>query len=282
MLKIHLQVSTWIIGCLFLLTPKGRCDLVFNDSFNYSNGALAGNNGGGNWNNAWNGSTSSVVGAPMTGTTGNAVTISSDNGGTFRTFQTARTTGGSTNYYISYLFRASPLSSGYGGLSLFQSTTSEKLFTGMPSLNSQLGFENPLRTWAGSASNTTYLMLFELSAGSTGTTNIKMWATTDLTISASALTGSATQAESLNTVANFTFDTVRIQGGTTGTQLAGLAGYTTAAEAVGFTQTAVPEPGTFALAGIGLATLATGRALRRKWQTWKHTKNETGSPTLAD
>jgi hypothetical protein len=111
------------------------------------------------------------------------------------------------------------------------------------------------------ADNTNYLVLVKLQQG-IGPTYAKatVWATTDLMMTGSTLeaqsNSDSTDNNGLLTHYAITFNTVSFSGGYTpgSINLSGLAMASTANEAVAFTHTAVPEPGTLLLGSLA-ATL---------------------------
>jgi hypothetical protein len=136
----------------------------------------------------------------------------------------------------------------------------------MPGSSAALGFD-----WTGrfdpSASGvngSTYLVLLEIKPGTAeDTTNVNMYATTDLLMSGAALAAS-TPWVAAGDDPDFSFDSVGIAGSySTGTiSIAGLAMADNATEAVSFTQTAVPEPSTAVL--LGAAAAGVWGAFRRR------------------
>lgn len=252
-----------------------RADLYFSDNFNYTTGNLSGNNGGTGWASAWSGgtgSTGNLVTNPLPGTVGNSVQISSSNGVTSRTlsqtYSTASLTG-SNAYYLSFLFNANSFRGPvgfpgqYAGISL--SGTDTNLLAGMPGDTGKIGLDwtnvgQPVTPYQ-PADNTNYLVLVKLQQGIDPTyAKATVWATTDLMMTGSTLeaqsNSDSTDNNGLLTHYAITFNTVSFSGGYTpgSINLSGLAMASTANEAVAFTQTAVPEPGTLLLGSLA-ATL---------------------------
>jgi hypothetical protein len=252
-------------------SSSARAELFFSDDFAYANGDLAGNDGGTGWLTvegngiAWSGGggpSGNQVANPMPGMSGKSIEISRNTPETSRPLSTTYTSGGATTYYISFAFNAAPFqgfeSGEYAGVSFFlASDRSNNLFAGMPGSSGALGFD-----WTGrfdpSASGvngTTYLVLLEIKPGTAAdTTNVNMYATTDLLMSGAALAAS-TPWVAAGDDPNFSFDSVGIAGGySTGTiGIAGLAMADHPNEAVSFTQTAVPEPSTAVLLSVAAA-----------------------------
>lgn len=249
----------------------GAGDAVFSDDFAYADGDLAGNDGGTGWLtiegavSAWSGgegSNGNRVANPLPGMSGKSIQISSVSAETSRPLSTTYTSGGATTYYISFAFNAAPFqgfdAGAYAGVSVFlASDRSNNLLGGMPGSSGALGFD-----WTGrfdpSASGvngTTYLALLEIKPGTAEqTTNVNMYATTNLLMSGAALAAS-TPWVAAGDDPNFSFDSVGIAGsyGTGTISIAGLAMADNPNEAVSFTQTAVPEPSTAVLLGVAAA-----------------------------
>ncbi|GEM_PF-1198761 len=251
--------------------------IIFSDAFAYAAGSLSGNNGGAGWSNAWNGGTSQVTGS-LPGTGGTSVRTSSDASVTDRIMASPQTTGSPTSYYLSFVFNANPFpASGqgdYAGVSLKGTgTSSANLFVGTPGSSGQLGFD-----WANegdglfaASNNMNYLTVLAIKPALTpGRTVVSLYASTNLLISGSSLIGGTALASLEGD--SFSFGGVEIAGGypsSSSINVAGLALATTVDEAVGFTQIAVPEPGSLLTMGVaatllGVLTLNRASSHRRR------------------
>lgn len=245
--------------------------IIFSDGFAYASGTLAGNNGGAGWNGAWAGGSSQVA-SPLPGTDGKSVRISDNASVTSRLMTAPITTGSPTSYYLSFVFNANPFppSGGgdYAGVTLVGTgTSSASVFVGTPGSSGQLGFDwaNEGDGLSAASSNTNYLTVLAIEPSITppGQTVVSLYATTNLLISGTALLSGTALATIQGP--DFSFGRVEIAGGYTSTSisLAGLALATTVDEAVGFTQVAVPEPGSLVVVGAVAAVLG-GSGLRRR------------------
>ncbi|MFM7413752.1 MAG: PEP-CTERM sorting domain-containing protein [Planctomycetota bacterium] len=250
-------------------TPA-RAALVFSDAFAYASGTLAGNNGGSGWSSAWAGG-SSLVTAPLPGTYGTSVPISDNASVTNRLMTSPVATGSPATYYLSFVFNADPFSPAgggdYAGVSLMGTgTSSASLFVGTPGSSGTFGFDwqNEGDGLSPLPNDTNYLAVLAIAPGSSpGKTLVSLYASNNLLVSGSALVSGTAMA--FLDGADFTFGGVAIADGynsSTSINLAGLALTTTVDEAVGFTQVAVPEPGSLLVVGAAAAVLG-GRRLRR-------------------
>jgi hypothetical protein len=247
-----------------------KADLYFSDNFNYSNGNLSGNNGGTGWASAWSGgtgATGNLVTNPLTGTVGKSVQISSSNGLTQRTLTSPVSTSGGNSYYLSFLFNAAPFQSG-GNAGVTLSGAGTNLLVGMPGGSGKIGFDwtgyGAAETSYSPSDNANYLIMLKIErfASVDGYAKATLWATTDLLINGSALETQVTSLvgsidnDGLSPHSDISVGMVKIEGtyGTGSIKLAGLAMASTANEAVAFTHTAVPEPGTLLLGSLA-ATL---------------------------
>ncbi len=286
----HFSLNLLAALISLVYVTASRADLYFSDNFNYTNGNLSGNNGGTGWASAWSGGTGgtgNLVTNPLTGTVGKSIQIASQGGSTTRTlgatYSTANLSAGNA-YYLSFLFNANPFQSGgYAGLTL--SGTDTNLFAGMPGSTAAIGLD-----WTGvgqpfttsSSDNTNYLVLVKIEQGSSSTyAKTTVWATTDLLMSGSALEtptspNASTDNNGLLPHYAITFDTVTFSGGyTSGSiNLAGLAMASTANEAVAFTHTAVPEPGTLLLGSLAATLGGCGY--------WQKRRRKPNSPSQDD
>lgn len=254
-----------------LWSTSAPAAIVFSDAFAYASGPLTGNNGGTGWSNAWAGGVGSLVTGPLPGTAGTAVRISDNASVTSRLMTVPITTGSPTSYYLSFVFNANPFppSGGgdYAGVSLVGTgTSSASVFVGTPGSSGQLGFDwaNEGDGLSAAANNTNYLTVLAIQPALTpGRTVVSLYASTDLLISGTALIGGTPLASIEGD--SFSVGSVEIAGGysSTSISLAGLALATTVDEAVGFTQVAVPEPGSLVVVGAVAAVLG-GGGLRRR------------------
>lgn len=264
-----------IVAIGFASSPA-KAELFFSDDFAYANGDLAGNNGGTGWltGSSWSGEegpTGNQVANPLPGMSGKSIRITSVSEETSRPLSTTYTSGGATTYYISFAFNAAPFqgldAGAYAGVSFFlASDRANNLLGGMPGSSGALGFDwtNRFDPSASGVDGTTYLVLLEIKPGTAAeTTNVNMYATTDLLMSGAALAAS-TPWVAAGDDPNFSFDTVGIAGsyGTGTISIAGLAMADNPNAAVSFTQTAVPEPSTALL--LGVAAVGVWAGFRRR------------------
>jgi len=244
-----------ILFFFIILSSPIYSQIIFSDAFSYSNGNLAGNNGGTGWSGAWSGSNASQVTNSLPGTSGKSIRISNDATVTTRTLSTPITTG-STTYYLSFVFNANPFQDGsgdYAGITLMgdydpTSDFTPSLFVGMPGSSGKLGFD-----WArqgdglySATNNTNYLVLLKIGyIPATTTTQVKFYATTNLNMSGNDLVNSPELATmDGDGTSNFTIKKVEIAGGYNLSlgeiKIAGLTLANTANDAVSATQTALP------------------------------------------
>jgi hypothetical protein len=251
-----LRVMGLFAGVAVCLSWGGhvRAEIVFSDAFNYSLGNLVGQNGGTGFSAAYTGSgTGTVVQAPLPGTSGKSVAITTGSA-VFRNLTASRTTGGATSFFMSYVSRVGTgVGNGSSGISLFNGAN-EMNFLGVPSLSSsKLGMELPgvgRFTWSGSTTDVTYLQMFEFKDNGSNTL-VNMYASSDLTLTGNQLVALGVRASGVQN--DFTFDSIRLASTANGYSVGGFAMATTANEAVGFTTASVPEPGTLLLGGIAAA-----------------------------
>lgn len=250
-----------------LAPASAEATVIFSDTFDYATGNLAGKNGGTGWSGGWTGG-SSLVAGNLPGTTGNSVAISSTADITARSLSSSYTTGGATSYYLSFLFNASPMlpanGGDYAGISLTGAGTS--FFSGIPGSSGQIGFDwqNEGDGLFSATSGTTYLVLLELTAGSTsGLTMANFHITSNLATTGTALADGTPEA--FLEGQNFSFASVEIAGGYSSgsVSLAGLALATSANEAVSLTVAAIPESSATGWLAAGLL-LAAGAIRRRR------------------
>lgn len=263
-----LIVPATALLCSLVGAASAQAGILFSDGFAYANGNLAGNVGGTGWagGSQWTGGT----GATGNQVSGGSVRIASNASTTTRTLSTTYLTG-ITSYFVSFVFNASPFQGGtgqYAGVTLMlASDPSQSLFMGMPGSSGKLGFDWTDRGDGlyAATSATDYLVLFEIRAGAS-VASVLMYATTNLSMSGSALAGTTALASLMNEPM-FSFDTVQISGGYTPgvISLAGLAMADNPTDAVAFTQSAVPGPAPLALGLIaGAFGGCCGPARRRR------------------
>jgi len=262
------------------IAPASRAALLFSDAFAYPNGPLAGNSGGTGWasSSAWaytTGTSENTVTNPLPGTSGKSVRIASNASVVSRSLSTTYVSGGTNTYYISFGFNANPFqgfnSGMYAGVGVYlNADASNNLFMGMPGSSGAFGFDwtNRGDPSAGASNNTNYLALYAITPGPGDTTSVTMYATTNLLMSGTALAATPPWVSILNDT-NFSFNSVNVSGAySTGTvSLAGLAMADNPTEAVAFTQTAVPEPGSLLLGAlvVALGGAAVRSCRRQRW-----------------
>jgi hypothetical protein len=256
-----------VTAVLLSLAGSAHAGILFSDGFAYANGNLAGNAGGTGWaaGSQWTGGS----GATGNQVSGGSVRIASNASTTTRTLSTTYLTG-ITSYFVSFVFNASPFQGGtgqYAGVTLMlDSDASQSLFMGMPGDSGKLGFDwtNRGDGLYAATSATDYLVLFEIRAGAS-VASVLMYATTNLSMSGSALAATTALASLMNEPM-FSFDTVQIAGGYTPgvISLAGLAMADNPTDAVAFTQSVVPGPAPLALGLIAGAFGGRGGPARRR------------------
>jgi hypothetical protein len=250
--------------CSLAGAGSAHAGILFSDGFAYANGDLAGNAGGTGWavGSQWTGGT----GAGGNKVSGGSVRIASRSSVTTRTLSTTYLAG-ITSYFVSFVFNASPFEMGHAGVTLtLASDATQSLFMGMPGGSGQLGFDwtNRGDGLYAATNATNYLVLFEIRAGAS-VTSVLMYATTNLSMSGSAL-AATTAVASLMNEPMFSFDTVRFSGDYNPgvISLAGLAMADNPMDAVAFTQSAVPGPAPLALGVIAGAFGGCGGPARRR------------------
>jgi hypothetical protein len=262
------------------VAPASHAALLFSEGFAYPNGPLAGNSGGTGWasSSAWaytSGTSENTVANPLPGTSGKSVRIAANAAVVSRSLSTTYVTGGTNTYYISFGFNAAPfqgLNNGlYGGVGVYlNADASNNLFMGMPGSSGAFGFDwtNRGDPSAGASNNTNYLALYAITPGPGDTTSVTMYATTNLLMSGTALAATPPLVSILNDT-NFSFNSVNVSGAySTGSiSFAGLAMADNPTEAVAFTQTAVPEPGSLLLGAlvVALGGAAVRSCRRQRW-----------------
>lgn len=266
---------------LLSLAGSAQAGILFSDGFAYANGNLAGNAGGTGWlaGSQWTGG----VAATGNRVSGGSVVISSGAQETTRRLSTIYTAGGATTYYVSLVFNAARYQGGsgqYAGVALrLAATPSNNVLIGMPGGSGGLGFDwtNTNDPSVAASNGTNYLVLLEILAGtplgSSPTLSMRMYATTNLSMSGAALAATTPIAFSLNEVQTLSFDEVVIAGGydpelvpgvPTPITAAGLAMADNPTDAVAFTQSVVPGPAPLALGLLAGAFGGRGGPARRR------------------
>jgi hypothetical protein len=265
------KASLWLrLVLLFALMPWAASGAsIFTETFSYTVGAgLAGQNGGSGFSGAWSGGDSTIV-AGMGGS-GTALQVGSSIAS--RSLLSTKSTTG-TSIYLTYIMNSSNFFGGdYTGISLWQGG-SENMFLGIPWQARSFGFDAHGGNGAADiktvnftpSANTSYLVAFGLLPSATsGKVDIKLWATSDLSVSASTLIGGTPNAELLGSRNNFSFDTVKAAGNYAGAlKLSGLAMADTPAEAINISVASVPEPSAVSLLVVGLGGVIALRRCRR-------------------
>ncbi|MEX2309295.1 MAG: hypothetical protein WD738_16970 [Pirellulales bacterium] len=138
----------------------------------------------------------------------------------FRNLSSAMTTGGTTPIYISFLVNSTSTPSNpntsYAGISLYNSSTgTEQFFMGMPFGRVNYGWDIQPGTGVGAINSsgpavdgTVNLLVYRLSQGISGTTNVELFANPTPGQPLPAPTASR-----LNFRTNFVFNQIRIQAG---------------------------------------------------------------------
>ncbi len=253
-------------------TEASHATLLVSDAFDYAAGDLAGNGGGTGFSGAWSGGGGANKNQVLSTSifepgdpSARSVQIASLFGVTTRSLASTYVSGGATTCYVSFLFNANPFESGnhFAGIGLAGPGATDSLFMGMPGGTGGLGFDwNARGTLTGPASNNaSYLVLVEIKAGVGATTTVSMFATTDLSMSGTALMAT-TPIGVLSNMADFSFDSVTIAGTYTpgSIQLGRFAIADNANEAVAFSGLSV-VPGS---GGAMLATVAASGVGRRR------------------
>ena len=257
---VFLMLAGWVSTIL-----PATATSLFTETFNYSIGSgLAGQNGGSGFSGGWSGGDSTVV----TGIGGSGSALQVGSSISSRSLLSTFGTSGNS-IYLSYIMNSSNFSGGnYTGLSLWQGST-ENMFLGIPWNAQSFGFDAhggngtaDIKTVNFTPSaNTSYLVAFGLLPSATsGKVDIKLWATSDLGVSAATLMAGAPNAQLLGSRSNFSFDTIKVAGNYAGAlKLSGLAMADTGAEAINTSVSSVPEPSALSLLAVGL-----GVVLRRR------------------
>lgn len=236
--------------------PGLQASVLISEPFNYSVGAnLAGQNGGTGFSGAWDFGNSTIVAG--FGGSGNAVQVGRVEPAQLRTLSAPTSTAGQSLYFT-YLINVSSFGTGnFAGLSLWNNSTNEVMFFGIPWNRTSFGFD--ARAGNGEAdiktvnftptANTTYLFALGLLPSlTTGKVDVKLWATSDLGINPDLLVAGTANASLLGVKNNFSFNRFGMNGNYSNTlRLAGLAASTNVSQAAALTVSAVPEPSTYTL-----------------------------------
>ena len=258
-----------LVGLGLTILPA-KATSIFTETFNYAVGAnLDGQNGGSGFSGAWTGGNSTIV-SGIGGSGTSALQVGTESKRTL--LSTFNTSGNS--FYLSYIMNSSNFSGGnYTGISLWQGDT-ENMFLGIPWNAQKFGFD--AHGGNGTAdiktvdftplANTSYLVTFALlPSATTGKVDIKLWATSDLSVDANTLLSAAPNASLIGSRNNFTFDNLRVNGNYAGAlKLSGLSSATTGAETISTSVASVPEPSALSLLVVGLGGLIALRRVRRR------------------
>lgn len=257
------------------LAQMSHATIFVSEAFTYTAGDLSGNSGGTGFSGAWSGG-GGATGNQVLATSSfepsdpsaRSIQIASNAGVTARSLSATYATGGATTYYVSFLFNASPFQSGagqYAGITLTGPGSGDSLFMGMTGNSGQLGFDwqNRGESISAATSGTNYLVLCEIKAGVGSTTTVSMFASTDLSMSGTALLAT-TAIGTLTNEPNFTFDSVNIAGGygTGSIQLGRFAIADDANEAVAFSGISVVPGSGGAMLAMVAASCVGGRRRR--------------------
>ncbi len=163
------------LGAVCGLSSPANAALVASDSFAYSAGAVAGNNGGGGFSAAYTGDgniTSPGLTYPNLLATGNKFTSASTNLGAFRDLASPINTNTGT-IFVSFLASLPGTLPDYGGISFFSGGT-EELFLGKPSNSNNYGFDVSGGVGSGkngpAATSSAALLVYRLTFTATGET----------------------------------------------------------------------------------------------------------------
>ena len=176
---------------LILVIGQARlsASVIFADNFKYTLGSsLTGKNGGSGFGGAWTGGSTTYTSAPLAGSGGNSVGISTSDYA-YRNLSSSYTITDGTTCYVAFLCNlASSPASGWIGVSLF-SSGAEKVFFGIPLSTNTLGFDYPRVSMVtpAFALNTTCLAVYRLTGNTSTGTQINMWVTTNLGVDPTTL-----------------------------------------------------------------------------------------------
>lgn len=217
-------MHTRVLGFItfLVLSLDSPAALLLSDDFSGSSGTLKGTGGGTGWNGAlWYnnsiGSPNVTYGTPGTSysgllSTGNKAVAGGGDSGVFRYMGATRGTGTET-YWLSFVIQATAnAGSSYGGVSLFTGDNNERIFIGQRSGQSVFGVEQTGTAKAGNSSvassGLSFLVVrldFTPSSGET----LRFWVNPSL----SGTPSDASAAVTLTGLSTFSFDTIRIQSG---------------------------------------------------------------------
>jgi len=256
-----------LLGGLVLTVLPSQATSIFTETFNYTVGSgLAGQNGGSGFSGAWLGGDSTIV----TGIGGSGAALQVGASTASRMLLSTFNTAGQ-NLYFSYIMNSSNFSGGnYTGISFWQGNT-ENMFFGIPWNAQNFGFDAhggngtaDIKTVNFTPSaNSPYLVTFGLLTSATsGKVDIKLWATSDLSVSAATLLAGTANAQLIGSRDNFSFDNIRVAGNYAGAlKVSGLSMADTPAESINTSVASVPEPSAFSLLVVGLGGVV---AMRRR------------------
>lgn len=209
---------------LLVTTLTANASLILYDGFGGSSGSLEGQGGGTGWGGAtWynniDGLANVNYGTPgLTYSTldvsGNKAVTGGGDSGIFR-YMGADRGSGTESYWISFVVQATGgAGSSYAGLSLFSGESTERLFIGQRNNQSVFGMERSGGSSGNSSSSSSSLSYLVARFDFTPSgESARLWVNPDL----SGTPTDGTAAVTLTGLTDFTFDTVRIQSGSSTT-----------------------------------------------------------------